>query len=103
MVFVQEKKTACDSLAERQQSCQDSLAQVRAELAHCQAEAAKRSAAAAVVEATLQQALSAAEADYKSSIQASHASVPDQSEHKVVGLTVLKVVWEMSWRPLTCL
>lgn len=76
---MQERKTAYDSLAEQQQSCQDSLAQVRAELAQCQADAAKRSAAAAVAEAALQQALFAAEADYKFSIQASHASVPEQA------------------------
>ena len=77
-ILMQERRTACESLTERQHSCQDSLAQVRAELAQCQADAAKRSAAAAVAEATLQQALSAAEADYKSSIQAGHASVPEQ-------------------------
>ena len=76
---MQEKQTAWDSLTERQRSCQDSLAQVRAELAQCQADAAKRAAAAAVAEAALQQALSAAEADYKSSIQAGHASVPAQN------------------------
>ena len=76
---MQEKKSACDSLAERQQSCEDSLAQITAELVQCQADAAKRSAAAAVAKAALQQALSAAEADYKSSIQATRASVPGQS------------------------
>lgn len=61
--YSQERTTACNALAEQLRVCQESLS-------GCQAEAARKSAAAAVAEAALQQTLSAAEADFRACIQA---------------------------------
>ena len=53
-----------DGASEELQACQESLRE-------CQAEASRKSAALAITEAKLQQALAAAEADFRASTQAS--------------------------------
>ncbi len=63
-LLCQEQRVKLEGASEQLHACQESLRD-------CQAEAARKSAAGAVAEAKLQQALAAAEADFRASTQAS--------------------------------
>jgi len=67
----QERRVRHDSVSVELRACQECLSGCQESLRGCQAEAARKSAAGAVAEAAIQQALAIAESDFRGSIQAS--------------------------------